>query len=133
MLDLIDSFLVSLSVTRILNLLSSFLFNFLIINSYDIFNDFVVNRGVILAFICLKLMFTSVSSSVCDHTVGTSLYTLRSDVAFLLSHSPNLIIFLLNISGWHFFPAMLTSIHFPVRRAHEYTIHSDFTVLRRCW
>jgi len=63
------------------------------------FKEFVIKLDIIMTFSCLKLMLSSVSSSV-FHPVGTSLYTLRSDIAFLLSHPPNLSIFL---TGRHYF------------------------------
>lgn len=65
--------------------------------------DFVINLEIITTFICLKILLSSVSSSVVVHTVGTSLYTVRSDVAFLLINPPNLNIFLPNITGRHYF------------------------------
>jgi hypothetical protein len=68
-----------------------------------VFDDILIKLGVIMTFSCLKLMLSSVSSSVVVHTVGTSLYTLRSDVTFLLSHPLNLNIFLHNITGGHYF------------------------------
>ena len=56
-----------------------------------------------MTFSCLELMLLPVSSSVVVHTVGTSLYTSRNDVAFLLSHPQILNIFLPSITGGRYF------------------------------
>jgi hypothetical protein len=97
-----------------------------------VFNDFVINLEVSTTFICLKFMFSSVSSSVVVHTVETSLYNLRSDVTFLLSHPPNLNFFF-QILLVGIISVMVTKFSSPIWGAYECKTHFNFTVLPRCW